>query len=76
VKPRTTFNPKLIMAHDVARLMDWPTWKARRWLKATGAGEKRGSRYVTTLAKLLAHFPEVAREVLTVGVEFDDESDA
>lgn len=50
---------RMMEAREVAALLDWPIWKARRWLKASGAGVKPGGRYYTTLARLLEHFPDV-----------------
>ncbi len=61
---------RILCAADIAKIFGWQTQRARRWLKATGAGAKRGNRYVTTLAVLLAHFPEAAAAVLESG---DDE---
>jgi hypothetical protein len=50
--------PKIIEAKHVAQVLGWPTYKARRWLLRSGAARKIGSRWVTTAANLMAHFPE------------------
>lgn len=55
---------------EVAALLNWPAWRARRWLKKEGAvvqrastrAKKRGGHYRTTLAKLMQHFPELGLE--------------
>lgn len=59
VKPRRSTLPALLLAADIAKLLGWPTWRARRWLVSSGAGSKRCGRWVTTLGKLGEHFPEV-----------------
>ena len=56
--------PAIIDAAFVARALGWTTQKARRWLKSTEAGAKRGGRWVTTLSKLQTHFPEAMGSVL------------
>ncbi len=56
--------PKVIDAAWLARALGWQTQRARRWMKATGAGQKRAGRYVTTLANICAHFPEAMSAVL------------
>lgn len=63
--------PKLLYARDIAALLGWQTQRARRWLRVTGAGVKRGGRFVTTLPMLLAHFPEVAAAVMEAGDDDD-----
>jgi hypothetical protein len=50
---------RIMKVSEVAALLDWPTWRARRWLRANGAAAKRGGVYVTTLRKLVERFPEV-----------------
>jgi len=47
----------------------WDAQKVKRWFKSTGAGEKRGGRWVTTPAKLAAHWPEVYQRVLVEAFE-------
>ncbi len=56
--------PRLIGSDHVARALGWDTRRARRWLLKTGAGEKRAGRVVTTLPKLVAHFPEALQLVM------------
>jgi hypothetical protein len=46
-------------AADVAKILGWETRRARRWLQSTGAGVRRGGRWVTTRGRLLDHFPEL-----------------
>ena len=55
---------KRLETREVAALMHWPVWKARRWLKGSGSALKPGGRYYTTLARLLEHFPDVAGRYL------------
>lgn len=62
--PQMPGLPKLLYASDIARVMGWQTQRARKLLKRTGAGQKRGNRYVTTVAALLANFPEIAQAIL------------
>lgn len=57
--------PKIIEAKHVAKALGWPTYKARRWLKRSGAARKIGSRWVTTASNLMAHFPEAFQAALT-----------
>lgn len=54
----------VIGSEQVARALGWETRRARRWLLKTGAGEKRAGRVVTTLPKLVAHFPEAFQVVM------------
>lgn len=66
--------PLLLGAVDVAQLLDserdpWDTQRARRWLKSTTAGKKRGGRWVTTVEQLRRHFPEA----LPAGASEEDE---
>lgn len=58
----------ILTARDVAKLLGpgWNTRKAKRWLQATGAGVRRGSRWITTPQKLVGHWPE-AFERIAVG---------
>lgn len=65
----TRQRPKLLGSADVAKALGWDTRRARRWLRRTGAGEKRGGRIVTTAAKLVAHFPEAYHEISTSEVD-------
>jgi hypothetical protein len=72
--------PQLLTAADVASLMrnrdgtPWPTWKARRWLRKTGAAELRGGRWVTTLERLIARFPEAFEALVTRDVPEPEET--
>jgi hypothetical protein len=64
-------NRKLFTAADIAALLTtdddvWSTLRAKRWLRRTGAGVKRGGRVITSLTRLRNHFPEVADMVLQV----------
>lgn len=54
-----TGRPVILMSADIASMLGWSTLRARRWLISSGAGEKRGGRFITTAAKLAQHFPEV-----------------
>ena len=54
---------KILFAADIAKLLDWPTWKAKRWMQRTGCGTKRGKLWITTPTMLREHFPEAAREL-------------
>lgn len=57
--------PKIIEVKHVAKALGWPTYKARRWLMRSGAARKIGSRWVTTAANLMAHFPEAFQAALS-----------
>lgn len=50
-------------AKDIARLLGWRTQRAKRWLKTSGAGFKRGrgasAHWYTTPERLQAEFPEL-----------------
>lgn len=50
----------MITPAQVAQALGWPVRRARRRLLATGAGEKRGRRLVTTFPRLVERFPEAA----------------
>jgi DNA integrity scanning protein DisA with diadenylate cyclase activity len=57
---------------EVAKLVGWSTRRARRRLLATGAVEKRGGRFVTTLDRLRCHFPEVWQAVRMARLESEE----
>jgi hypothetical protein len=44
---------------EVAKLMRFPVWKARRWMQRQGIAEKRHGTIVTTLDRIGANFPEL-----------------
>ena len=50
-------------AKDIAKLLGWATKRAKRWLKNSGAGFKRGkgpsAHWYTTPERLQAEFPEL-----------------
>ncbi len=48
-------TPKLL-----AQRLGWSQVRTKRWLQRTGAGRKRGSRWITTYEYLLAYWPEAA----------------
>lgn len=55
---------KIIMSADIASALDWPVWKAKYWLRTSGAGRKVGRRWVTSPEKLREFFPEMLEAML------------
>lgn len=43
---------KIMGTAEVAKLLGWPTQRARRWLLRVGAGDMRAGRVVTTPGRL------------------------
>jgi hypothetical protein len=64
---------KILFAADIAKLLGWPTWRAKRWMKSTGCGRKRGKLWITTPELLRAHFPEAAAELDVASLADSDE---
>lgn len=68
---------KIYTAADIARAMStvddpWDAQRARRWLKATGAGVKRGQgrgHWITTRERLREAFPELWAQIVAAQVE-------
>lgn len=54
---------QILTTSDVAEALSWDTQRARRWLKRSGAGIKRGGRIVTTPVLLASHFPELYQQI-------------
>jgi phage antirepressor YoqD-like protein len=56
--------PVYIEIYQVAKVLGWTHYKARRWLRAANALVMRGDTMVTTPDKLRESFPEVWSELL------------
>jgi hypothetical protein len=65
--------PKIITSRKLAEVLDnpsssdprdrWSPQRAARWLQSTGAGVKRGGKWITTPERLIEHFPEAFAEL-------------
>jgi hypothetical protein len=55
-------KPGVLQVSDIAKAIGWSVQTTRRWLVSLGAVQKRGRKYVTTIDRLRAVFPEAAEE--------------
>lgn len=64
--------PVYVTVKEVADILGWTNYRARRWLKSAGALVQRGDKLVTTPEKLRDSFPELWEQYMSMAEDREE----